>query len=334
MDFSGPAGLPKSGSEWIAQTEDNILRMHIGPTVVRLLAAARDGDLETITAILDSGVVEASCQGVDGESPLHAACFAGQIDVVRLLTLTYDADPHLLSRMNRLPLHSACLRGHTDIVHFLVLELPRLRLGGRVQLDVPDVDGYRPLFYAVFEGHAEIVNLLALDLKARTDSAISGNWTPVHAAADRGFEGILRTLIVDCDADVNAVNKNGECALHLAAERGHIGVVRILLEERGDDIDLFLRDRHLATPMHLASYQGHHELISMLLLRYAQIVDSANDKEVTITSLVDARTVFGKTALHYACGNGHVEAAKLLVSTGRATIELKSNDGFTALDCT
>ena len=49
------------------------------------------------------------------------------------------------------------------------------------------------------------------------------------------------------------------------------------------------------------------------------------------SSDVNAKGPGGNTALHYACSNGNLEAAKLLCWKGGADINRQSNDGWTPL---
>ena len=96
-------------------------------TAVELLEAARDGDLEKLSKLLQKGTDRVNAQvPVNGShTPLTAACWFGQLDSVKCL-LEHDADPTATGGEDNLsPLHVAATFGHTSIVRHLLDECGR-----------------------------------------------------------------------------------------------------------------------------------------------------------------------------------------------------------------
>ena len=58
--------------------------------------------------------------------------------------------------------------------------------------------------------------------------------------------------------------------------------------------------------------------------------DRASSSAPPLSSLISARNLAGNTALHYACLNGHLEAAKLLLAAG-ADPAIVNNTGHDAI---
>lgn len=84
--------------------------------------------------------------------------------------------------------------------------------------------------------------------------------------------------------------------LFLACENGEVGVLKKLLAA-GVNVQ---ETRNGVTPLHIASWNGHAEVVSILLAHGAHI---------------DARdAVGGQTALFVACCGGHGDVVKLLVN--------------------
>ena len=115
-----------------------------------LLEAAQNGDIASITSLLNSGVhVNASIPG-DG-SPLIAAARAGHSQAVRLL-LDRGADPNMAVRGDGCPLIAAAASGRADIVSLL---LDRGAWIDQIVLDDEDA-----LIRASGGGHLDVVKLL------------------------------------------------------------------------------------------------------------------------------------------------------------------------------
>ncbi|KFG41668.1 ankyrin repeat-containing protein, partial [Toxoplasma gondii p89] len=102
-------------------------------------------------------------------------------------------------------------------------------------------------------------------------------------------------------------------ALHLAAFEGHRDLVRLLLR-CGASPKVGAQDG--LTPLHFAAQKGHAETVEMLLRGGANV-----------NALVHRGR---RSALHFACKNGHLNAALLLVQYG-GDLNLENAQGETPL---
>lgn len=80
-----------------------------------------------------------------------------------------------------------------------------------------------------------------------------------------------------------------------ASENGHEEVVKRILKASGDSIQVRKRNKMVLK----AAYKGHKAVVDVLLVNGAQI---------------EAATKSGFTALHMACGKGHLEVAASLLA--------------------
>ncbi|XP_061098170.1 ankyrin repeat domain-containing protein 6b isoform X1 [Conger conger] len=109
-----------------------------------------------------------------------------------------------------------------------------------------------------------------------------------------------------------AVTKYGRTPLHLASYKGHIEVVRILLKA-GCDLDI--QDDGDQTALHRAAVVGNSDVISALIQEGC--AQDRQDKD-------------GNTALHEVSWHGFSQSVKLLVKAG-ANVHAKNKAGNTAL---
>ena len=88
---------------------------------------------------------------------------------------------------------------------------------------------------------------------------------PIHIAVREGLPWAVRTLIEygDCDAKIiNAKNAQQETPLHLAAFHAHVQIVRILLYRSAN---LEARDNYGYTPLHSAMIGNEPVIVRALL---------------------------------------------------------------------
>ncbi|XP_055728946.1 ankyrin repeat domain-containing protein 6-like isoform X4 [Salvelinus fontinalis] len=109
-----------------------------------------------------------------------------------------------------------------------------------------------------------------------------------------------------------AVTKYGRSPLHLASYKGHIEVLRILLKA-GCDLDI--QDDGEQTALHRAAVVGNSDVISALIQEGCAL--DRQDKD-------------GNTALHEVSWHGFSQSVKLLVKAG-ANVHAKNKAGNTAL---
>jgi len=148
----------------------DLLRKHGGKTAEELkaekdglFAAIRNGDVEVVKELLDSGS-NVNVKSSSGLTPLHFAAGAGHKEVAELL-IANSADVNATDLgEGRTPLHQAAEWGHIEVVELLI------RSGAYVNAQITDVPsegawvfltGLTPLDLALFEGEFEIKELLS-----------------------------------------------------------------------------------------------------------------------------------------------------------------------------
>lgn len=180
----------------------------------RALAA---GDARTIEAMLSKNAqLVGACMGKYDEMPLHMACIAGHLEVVRAL-LKSGASTEAKDRLEGTALHRAAYNGHKQIVELLVAS------GA-----VVDVRGDRfdqtPLFSAAARGHVEIADFL-ISSGAYVNAENSSGYTPLHFAAVKGDREMVE-LLLRRGADPYKRANDGVTPL----DQGRLGGVHVMME--------------------------------------------------------------------------------------------------------
>ncbi|VDI56057.1 26S proteasome non-ATPase regulatory subunit 10 [Mytilus galloprovincialis] len=280
----------------------------------QLPEACQCGHYDPLQFVLDlngqsfNRCVDNTIKNKDGRSALHAACFDGHVEIVKLL-IDVGMNVNFTSKSGFTPLSQACWEGHYKIVKFL-LELNSKTLNGRVDTTKRDSDGWSPLHGACFRGHAEVVKLL-INVGMNVNDTTNTGYTPLYLACQEGHNDIVKYLIdlngqiLDSRVDTTKKRKNGCSALHIACINGHKDVVKLLL-----DVGMNPNDTSNAgtTPLYQASRNGHYEIVKYLLDLNGQTVNSCVD--------ITMKDKDGWSVLHAACSNGHAEILMLLIDVG------------------
>lgn len=129
--------------------------------------------------------------------------------------------------------------------------------------------------------------------------------TPVIAALYRGHQAIV-DLLVEAGAALD---------IFAAAALGRRDVVEARLREDPTNVRQFSYDGW--TPLHLAAFFGHPDVVALLLERGAEVSARSNNG-------------MGNTPLHAAVAGGRVDAALMLIEAG-AAVNAPDGGGHTPL---
>lgn len=91
---------------------------------------------------------------------------------------------------------------------------------------------YTPLHYAAYYGHLEVCRLL-LQCKANVDARDCGQQSPLTLAISHGHIEVCE-LLLQCNADVEARNSSGWTGLHHAVYHNSMKVCRLLIDSKAN----------------------------------------------------------------------------------------------------
>uniref|UniRef100_A0A3Q3M2F6 Ankyrin repeat domain 28b n=1 Tax=Mastacembelus armatus TaxID=205130 RepID=A0A3Q3M2F6_9TELE len=293
---------------------------------------------------------------------LLKAIFNVDPDEVRSLIFKKE-DVNAQDNEKRTPLHAAAYLGDAEIIELLILSgIGSLLCTGlwppavryvNVTLNLLLNTHYCILFYKsnidlkpICNDLQEAVQVLvkhSADVNARDK-----NWqTPLHIAAAnkavRCAEALMPLL-----SNVNVSDRAGRTALHHAAFSGHLEMVRLLLS-RGANINAF--DKKDRRAIHWAAYMGHIEVVKLLASRGAEVAckdkksytplhAAASSGMISVVKYlldlgvdINEPNAYGNTPLHVACYNGQDVVVNELIECG-ANVNQVNEKGFAPLHFT
>lgn len=183
-----------------------------------LVSAAREGETESVRALLRHGV-QVNAKDDSGATALLAGASNGHGETVQLL-ISAGADVKARNNIGRTALLSAVANGYVEIVRAL------MKAGADV--NAKDEDHKTALMLAASAGHADMTQLL-IHSGAEVNAASASGDTALMAAARGGHTEVVR-LLAEAGAKLEAKNQSGDSALKMAAALKHAETVRALRE--------------------------------------------------------------------------------------------------------
>ncbi|XP_078360679.1 uncharacterized protein LOC144645086 isoform X3 [Oculina patagonica] len=325
-------------------------RTKIGLTPLHI--AAEKGHPEFVRVIVTKYNAIIDPLTVDKKSPLHLAAEMGRTEVCKVL-LDLRADGSVADSKDMIPVHYAALNDRDEIVELFFNVKPdtmtQVNSEGLNALQIASSSGSinvvkklveldfakcsadtgvlcKPLLLAARGGHKDVVEFLLQKGASPTEEDAEGN-SVLHLAAKFGQLKVIDMLWGKTSINHASV-KNGMTAIHVAALFGQTEIIQEFLsrapksatlvseppaednEEEDDDFGF--------TPLHLAAQNGDNTLVRAITNHPGVRVDA-----VTLKA--------GRTALHIASLEGHVEVASTLISKATALLHQVDNEGRTSL---
>ena len=227
-------------------------------------AAARSGDLDALSSLLESQPGLVRVREGKGATLLHVAAERDDVPLATLL-LDRDADPEAQASWGYTPFEWAAAMASAGVARLLLA-----RGAGRLDLWTAAALGMIEEVRTRFEGGAPLPGVGRAprpgadlsgwpeDTPYRTGDVVSDTF---HIAARNGHREVA-ALLLDAGADVDATGYFGATALHWAAIAGRDEIVRWLV---GVGANVHLRDPKFdATPAGWAREGGNTELAEFL----------------------------------------------------------------------
>lgn len=250
-----------------------------------------------------------------GLTPLMVACEKGRSKVAFFL-LDKGANKDIATPNKRTALHCACQSGCIEVVK---------RLVAADNLNLQTRQGITPLMIACIKGQSQVA-LFLLDIKAKREIATPTGRTALHYACLGGCIHVVKKMVESCD--INLPTKAGVTPLMIACANDRPEVAYYLMAKGAKRGSVDSRGKNA---LHYACSGGCLESVKVLVT--SENINQANKTGCTLLMAACTRGRIGvaqylldqgakrdlvqsdgRTALHRACQNGHLEAVKILAA--------------------
>ncbi|XP_065340589.1 serine/threonine-protein phosphatase 6 regulatory ankyrin repeat subunit C isoform X2 [Cloeon dipterum] len=286
-------------------------------TPLHIAARVKDGDRCGLM-LLKSGA-GANVPTDDGQTPVHVASKYGNLATL-LLLLEDGGDPLRTSKIGETPLHLACRGCRADVVRHLITFVTASK-GKSVAIQYVNAasdEGASAIHYAAQVTKKEVehpmedkevIRLLLESGADTTQTTKTTQETAFHYCAHAGNNDVLCEMIshlsqTEVQKALNRQTDKGWTPLLIACYHGHMELVNTLLANHAR-VDVF--DLEGRSALHLAAEHGYINVCDALLQHKA---------------FINSKSRIGYTALHMAAQNGYTQLVKFLVKDHIAVIDV------------
>ncbi len=248
-----------------------------------LHVAVRAGDLEVVQYLVEAGakVEETNSSGF---TALHFATFFEYTDIVKYLIKSgakIDAKEGIRGSTVFL---LAAEANYFTIIKFLLDECKDVK----IEIDEKNNDGMTALLYAAMHGNITLLDFL-IKKKANLYETNQKGWTALHNAVSAGQNGALPQIemvkhLKELGLKIDTKAKDGKTTLQIAVEFApDIRMIQYLIDE---GMDVNESDNNGKTALHIASKDNKLERLVLLISKGAKVdqLDKQNNSALSFTT--------------------------------------------------
>ena len=241
--------------------------------------ACQWGDVDIVRYLIIDENCNPNVQSSTTENtPLHIATKYGQDDTIVQLLFHRKCNPNIKNIEGDTPLHIACYRKSLGVVKLLLqrgcsTNIPNKN--GETARDIPlNEDGDRLLHLVCQWGDVDIIRYIVINDHCNLRIQNDNLETPLHIACYQKSLSIIKFFLeMRCSTNVPnkkgetaqdiPLNEGGDCLLHIACQWGDVDIVRYLITDQKCNPNIQNLSKN--TPLHIAVKHCQTDLISQLL---------------------------------------------------------------------